>query len=100
MTYLYSGNTYETGLWYHVVGTYDGANQLIYVNGRLEAQGKDQSGDIVYPPKALFTIGCYLDDNERYPLSGEMESASVWERVLSGAEIAARYQQGRSRFPK
>ena len=36
----------QLGRWYHIVGTYDGVNMRLYVNGKEEATSQAQSGPI------------------------------------------------------
>ncbi|HYT94084.1 MAG TPA: LamG domain-containing protein [Gemmataceae bacterium] len=57
LTYLKAPTTFQTGFWYHVVGTYDGKEQRIYVDGKLQAVARAQNGSIDYPPRAFFSIG-------------------------------------------
>lgn len=99
LTYMNSATMYQPGYWYHVVGTYDGVEQRIYVDGRLAGVSREQQGDIAYAPKGPLTIGAYEDDNELYPMAGGIEQVSVWGRVLSEAEVARRFELRKARFP-
>ena len=99
LTYLESPRLFETGHWYHVVGTYDGQSQRLYVDGSLEAESTTQSGPIDYPPKGVLAIGAYEDDNEYYPLTGLLERTSIWHKALSAADIQALFRSRADRFP-
>ena len=99
LTYLESPRLFETGHWYHVVGTYDGRLQRLYVDGQLQSESKAQSGPIAYPPRGVVALGAYEDDNEYYPLSGLLESASLWHKALSETEIKTLFDQRSARFP-
>jgi outer membrane protein assembly factor BamB len=99
LTYLAASRAYQTGVWYHVVGVYDGKEQRIYVDGRLDRKSAEQSGDIAYPPKAAFVLGAYKDDDETYPLEGRIEQASVWDRALGEAEVRALFDGRKASFP-
>ncbi len=88
ITVLVGKTDAEQGRWFHVVGTYDGAKMRLYVNGKLDGESADQSGDILYPAKGTYTIGCYLDDNEKYPLHGAVYEVKVYNRALAAAKIA------------
>ena len=92
LTYLQSKEPFETGVWYHVVGVYDGSVQQLYVNGKLAATSKAQSGDIDYPPKAFYQIGAYRDDDEFYRLTGALHEVRVWNEPLSEEQVTARYK--------
>lgn len=99
LTYLKSKTSLEPQGWFHVVGTYDGQRQHIFVNGVLEGTSTAQSGNIEYPPDYFFEIGAYHDKDENFRLKGMLHEVRLYNRALSAAEIAARYQAKRSRFP-
>ena len=82
LTYLKDPESYSTGLWYHVVGTYDGKTQRIYVDGQPKATSSTQSGPILYPPKLPLSLGAYRDDNENYPLEGQVAYTTLWNLSL------------------
>lgn len=99
LTYLTSKTSFEPGYWYHVVGTYDGITMQLFVDGRMQGESKEQSGQIVYPEHAPFTLGAYKDDNELYPLRGQIERVSIWGQSLSADEVTKIYQKRKSLFP-
>lgn len=81
--------------WNHVVGVYDGASLLIYINGylnaRLPATGTGASANS-WP----FSIGC---DNQGTSnaaglfFNGLIDDVSVYNRALTAAEILNLYNQ-------
>ncbi len=99
LKYLESPRLFELGHWYHVVGTYDGRRQRLYVDGRLQGEDKTQSGPILYPPRGVLTLGAYEDDNEFYPLDGALEQVSLWNRALLPMEVESRFRLREARFP-
>lgn len=99
LTYLKSRTHLQTGFWYHVVGTFDGSTQRLFINGKLQGVATEQSGSIVYPPKAHFTLGAYRDDDEHFTLSGQIESAAVFATALTAEQIGHRFQARKSAFP-
>lgn len=44
-----STNTYNDGQWHQVVGTYDGANTLVYVDGKLQGSGNRTTTNQISP---------------------------------------------------
>lgn len=91
LTYLAGKTEYVLGKFYHVVGTYDGKTMKLYVNGKLDAESKEQSGDILYPENAVWSLGAYKDDDEEYPLEGEMASVALYDLVATEAGVAHLY---------
>ena len=88
LTYLNSANTYDTNKWYHVVGTYDGKEMKIYVNGKLEGTSSVQSGVINYPDRIFFSMGAYKDDNEDFVHNGMIDEVRLYDRALSQKEVS------------
>lgn len=83
-----SGRTpLEMDRWFHVVGTYDGAIMRLYVNGQLEGESGEQSGDILYSPRGRLAIGAYVDDNEFHPMEGALAEVKTYARALTAEEI-------------
>ncbi|MDX2131727.1 MAG: LamG-like jellyroll fold domain-containing protein [Planctomycetota bacterium] len=87
LTFLPAKTPIVPGKWYYVVGTYDGTTMRLYVNGVQEGESKDQSGDILYPPSGPYTIACFKDANEEYPLAGALHRVKAYSRVLTPKEI-------------
>ena len=87
LTYLNSANSYEMNKWYHVVGTYDGKEMKIYVDGKLEGTSGVQSGPINYPDRIFFCIGAYKDDNEDFVHKGMLDEVRLYDRALSEKEV-------------
>jgi len=94
LTYLKGATKIKTGRWYYVVGVYDGATMRVYVNGKLDAESKAQSGDILYPAKAPYTIASYMDDDEKHPMHGAIADLKLYSRVLSNDAITQQNSAG------
>jgi hypothetical protein len=79
----------------HIVGTYDGANNKIYINGTLRTTGAAISGNI------LATSTYYLmrsgSANVDYG-QGMIYSHKLYNRALTAAEIQQNFNATRSRF--
>ncbi|MDE0683780.1 MAG: LamG domain-containing protein [Candidatus Poribacteria bacterium] len=87
LTYLNAATPSEMNEWYHVVGTYDGREMKIYVNGKLEGTSGVQSGPINYPDRIFFSIGAYKDDNEDFVHKGMLDEVRLYDRALSEKEV-------------
>jgi hypothetical protein len=94
MTYIKGKTTIESDRWYHVAATYDGRSMKLYVNGQLEAQSSEQSGDILYPAKNTGGIACYLDQDEKFPMDGTLLEVKVLGRAATAAAVTEEYVPG------
>jgi hypothetical protein len=75
---------------YHVVGTYDGATQRLYVNGTQVASSA-LSGAITTTTNSLF-IGSWNSGSEFF--AGTIDEVSVYRGVLTAAQVANRRAAG------
>jgi len=73
------------GTWLHVAGTYDGLILRLYVNGVLDNEVSGLTTIAVNTQD--LTIGAQSDG--QYGLLGALDDARIYNRALSGAEIAA-----------
>lgn len=89
---------YPEGSWYHVVGTYDGTNLALYVNGQSQGSigygtGSVNSGTMApdtYSPLSVGSgpwSGADLGD----PFMGVVDEVAVYNTVLSSTRIAKHY---------
>ncbi len=99
LTYLAGDRGILTGMWYHVAGTYDGKVQRLYIDGKLAATSKAQSGPILYPAKGFYTIGAFRDDDEHHSFPGQIEQVAVFARALSADEVRGRFDARKTDFP-
>ncbi len=83
MTYLKGKTEFTIGKLYHIVGTFDGEKMRLYVNGALDAESTEQSGEVLYPEKAPWTLGVYKDDDEDFPLAGRMVQVAMYDLVAT-----------------
>ena len=72
--------------WHHVVGTYDGSDMKIYVDGEL-AQEKAEKFDFKGTNDQDLRIGCSKDRPQYTFENGSIDEAAVWRRALSEDEI-------------
>jgi len=87
--------TIEEGKWYHVVGTYDGSEMRLYVNGELK-DTKSVSGSII-TNDAPVSIGRLPTDDY---WNGIIDEVRIYNRALSEEEIRALYERGVAPRPK
>jgi hypothetical protein len=85
------------GKWHHVVATFDGAEQLLYVDGRPEGKPLrwDSSGRAGATDFNL-VIGCNRSNLDEDDLGasfrGLIDEPMVWERALSAKEVDLLYK--------
>ncbi|XZE55464.1 metallophosphoesterase [Planctomycetaceae bacterium SH139] len=92
MTYLKGTTEWKPGRLYHVAAVYDGQLMELYVNGKLEATSKEQSGDILYPSAAPYVVGGYRDSNEDYRLEGRIAEVSVYDVAAKSAWVEHEFE--------
>lgn len=77
----------QEGVWYFLVGTYDGSELKIYVNGNLEGIAS-HSGSI-NTSNVWLAIG-RRTSNDRY-FEGDIDKVQIYNRALSEAEVIDLY---------
>jgi len=77
-------------VWYHVVGTYDGSNMRIYLNG-VEENSVPQTGAIDTTTAKLI-LGAY--DGSGYSFDGEISNAAIFNTALSATDVETLYNNG------
>jgi len=80
--------SFAPGSWYHVAGTYDGANMVIYVNG--SAIGSFAISGQATTLNGPLNIGRRGPSNINY-FPGVIDDARIYNRALSASDIAALY---------
>jgi len=80
--------------WYYFVGTYDGSNMKIYMNGSLK-NTRAQTGTLS-AANGTMRIGAYEDG--RYCLKGNVAQTQIYNRALSSQEVLQNYNASKSRF--
>ncbi len=85
----YSTTTITDGEWHHVVGTYDGKNMSVYLDGKLNASSTAYRG-IVIPDKVPLTIGG-LVNNTLGRFNGTIDDVQMYTRALTTTEIKTLY---------
>ena len=81
--------------WYHLVGTYDGEDISIYVNGELSGAnpaGKFTVGTFDGP---LYIGGNYYGIKLGYRFAGQIDDVRIYDYALTKQDILANYQAGK-----
>ena len=81
----------QTGVWYHVVGTYDGTNVKIYVNGSLENSVAYSStpGTTDQP----LVIGRWYGNYNDYYTDGQIDQVRIFSKALSASEVLTLFNE-------
>ena len=87
----------SAGVWYHYVGTYDGATIIMYVNGKLYSSasyvGTSSSGGVTRIARRWdsdTTIGNFIN--------GSIPLVRIYNRALTATEVLQNYNSTKSRF--
>jgi hypothetical protein len=88
---------YNDGLWHHVVATYDGTTNSLYVDGVVVALAANLPGS--KPPTDRIAVGDLLRTasvNVSWP--GKLAHAASYPRAFSAAEVVSRYNHRAGAF--
>ena len=92
----YGTNAYLLGTntgWYHIVGTYDGTSQKIYINGSLE-NTQARTGSINLTNKVL-DVGRY-NSSSGTEYTNQIAQPRIYNRALTAAEVQKNYNAGKN----
>ena len=87
----------STGVWYHLVATYDGATARLYVNGVEEGSQAVAGGDLVDTSTPL-SIGERANNADPY-WNGAVDEVKVFQRGMTAAEVSAEYSAQNAGIP-
>jgi hypothetical protein len=97
--YVYdnSGVAEQPGLWYHVVGSFDGTDLHLYVNGVevTSAQLNDGDGTDIQPlADSSFPLQIGMCNGGSAPWNGAIQDLTFWNGALDAATIAQHASAG------
>ena len=92
---LTSTTTLANGTYYHVVGTYNGNQKVLYVNGVAEATVNITNA--INNTSTVASIG-YLRYYSNQRLNGKIPATKIYNRALTASEIKANYNAIKGRF--
>lgn len=95
VTKLLAGVT--NGNWYHIVGTWDGSNKRLYVNGAEIGSPVAISASLVTTTQGA-RIGAFGQGSFGYPFGGKIAKVAVYNIGLSEAQVTQNYNATRGRF--
>jgi hypothetical protein len=84
-----------TTRWHHVVGTYDGANQRLYVDGVIQSVNP-QTGNLTIGAGGI-RLGAWGAGTLAYP--GYMQEAAIYPTALTAEQISNHYKVGIGTIP-
>lgn len=99
---LYNGGVHEqaggnnsitVNQWHHLVGTYDGATQRVYVDATEKATTSFSSD--ISTSNLQLGIGSVGGDVSNEPFAGYIDEVRIYSRALAAWEIRALYEAGR-----
>ena len=79
----------SVGQWYHVVGTISSDKIKLYVDGQQISES-DKTFNFSESYDTYFVGSQYQDT----PFNGQVDAVGIWNRALSGAEVAELYNNG------
>jgi hypothetical protein len=91
-----SNTTITTGVWYHIVATYDGATIKGYVNGVIDPTTYSFVGTL-NTTSTILSIGRLGTYNGFY-MNGNLPITKFYNRALSAAEVSQNFNALRGRF--
>lgn len=92
MTYLRGETPWELGRWHHVAARYDGEVLELFVDGRLDASTREQSGPVLHAGPGGFVIGAYMDRDERHVHDGRIDHLRLVGEARSHGDLQAEYR--------
>ncbi len=87
VTDLQTPSTLSTGTWHHIVGVYANTAMTLYVDGNSVNTGTFSW--TTNPSTGLDYIGLYPGGGSYF--TGKLDEVAVWNRALSGSEVASIY---------
>ncbi len=87
------GNIWNSA-WHHVVGTYNGSDVALFVDGDLKSANPIVSGTITSGYSSVVIGGSAITAY----YTGRIDEISVWNRTLSGKEVTDLYRRGLTRL--
>ncbi len=92
---LVNTSTLTAGNWYHIVGTYDGSDMRIYLNGSEESN-TSKTGSISTSADPI-EIGRYYQ-NSSFAYADQIAQPRIYNRALTAEEVQRNYNAGKNTY--
>ncbi len=91
-------NRVDDGKWHHIVATFDGRMEVVYVDGKYQAKRRWEKSEHLGVSDFNLVIGCNRsnldpkEDDLGVSFRGMIDEPMMWNRGLSPEEVAQLYQ--------
>ena len=79
--------------WGHLVGTYDGNQMKLYMNGELLAESSELSGKLKFPSSIQVELASYLEEEPYMQTSNLIKASRLYNYSLNQDEIDQRFTE-------
>jgi hypothetical protein len=86
----------SNGVWVHIVGSWDGYNKRIFVNGELKNEVA-KGGALVTTTKGA-SVGRFGGDTVGYYFNGSIAKVAIYNRGLTASEVLQNFNALRGRY--
>ena len=88
----------STGTWYHIVGTADGVNLKIYINGNLDSSAAQTVSVTTGATNRPMRIGNLEGYEGTYDLAGDIAQSRYYTKALTATEVLQNYNATKTNF--
>lgn len=97
-SYADSSKKLQTGVWYHIVATWNLSDVRLYINGELSASAKNKTGKVRDSSGGL-VIGAQLPDQfynstyKNFCFNGLIDRVQIFSNALTPEEVSSRHDR-------
>lgn len=93
-----NGYTPTLNTWFHILGTYDGANMNTYINGSLFSTVAYTGGATIQNTKGFYIGKRWDGSGSAYHFSGSIGEVRAYNRALTATEVTQNYTSTNFRY--